>query len=96
MRSGAGWENQWVQFDFMAVKRIVRVRIVGPPSSRNPVRVRLDHSLGGGTFYRGPERNIPFDKIINLADPIISRFVRIVVVETNDVTENINSLKMFQ
>merc|ERR1719273_2254607 len=42
------------------------------------------------------EKDLPFDKIIRLTKPIITRFLRIFVVEVNDVTENINAVSMFR
>ena len=79
----------------MAVKRVTRVKIGAPPESRAPTKVRLDHSLGGVHFVKGDSAVLPFDKIIKLNDKvIIARFVRIVVVETNDATENIQAVAM--
>ena len=95
-KSGSGWENQWVQFDFLSLKRVARVFLDAPPSSRAPTRLRLDHSLNGINFVEGTEKDLPFDKIIRLTKPIITRFLRIFVVEVNDVTENINAVSMFR
>eukprot|EP00090_Calanus_glacialis_P002056 TRINITY_DN11545_c0_g1_i1.p1 TRINITY_DN11545_c0_g1~~TRINITY_DN11545_c0_g1_i1.p1 ORF type:complete len:1257 (-),score=209.03 TRINITY_DN11545_c0_g1_i1:263-3970(-) len=101
VRSGPYWiENLWLQFDFLTVKRITRFSLSQPDLFRVPTKVRFDYSSSGSSFETGKELSVTDDNKITFSEPIAARFLRVVIIETNDVTENtkpvaINELKIY-
>ena len=97
IRSGKGWiDNYWLQFDLLQVKKIIQVNVGSPANSRAPQKVRLDYSNSGSptSFVKGRSKGVPLDTQIKLSPPIYARFLRIVVEETNAVTENLKPVEM--
>ena len=80
----------------LQVKKIIQVNVGSPDNSRAPQKVRLDFSNSGSaaSFVKGRSKGVPLDSQIKLSPPIYARFLRIVVEETNAVTENLKPVEM--
>ena len=97
IRSGKGWiDNYWLQFDLLQVKKIIQVNVGSPANSRAPQKVRFDFSNSGSptSFVKGRSKGVPLDTQVKLSPPIYARFLRLVVEETNAVTENLKPVEM--
>jgi hypothetical protein len=52
-RTGSKWlESDWVQVDLQAVKKVTKIYMTSPPSSRAPTTLRIDESKTGKYFKR--------------------------------------------
>merc|ERR1712117_45784 len=101
IRSGPHWINSyWIQFDFLTVMRLTRFSLLQPDLMRVVTSARFDWSNSGSSFNRGKVYQILSGVQVTFDQPIRARFLRMVITETNDVTENtkpiaINGFKVF-
>jgi hypothetical protein len=52
-RTGSKWpETHWVQVDLLAIKKVTKIYLTSPPSSRAPTTLRIDESKTGKYFKR--------------------------------------------
>ena len=89
IRSGPHWiDSYWIQIDFLTVMKITKFSLLQPDLYRVVTRARFDRSNSGSSFVRGEEFDLNSGQKITFNPPIRARFLRIVIVETNDVTES--------
>ena len=89
IRSGPHWvDSYWIQIDFLTVMKITKFSLLQPDLFRVVTRARFDHSNSGSSFVRGSEFDLSSGGKITFTPALRARFLRVVIVETNDVTES--------
>ena len=89
IRSGPHWvDSYWIQIDFLTVMMITKFSLLQPDLFRVVTRARFDHSNSGSSFVRGSEFDLSSGGKITFTPALRARFLRVVIVETNDVTES--------
>ena len=89
IRSGPHWiDSYWIQIDFLTVMKITKFSLLQPDLYRVVTRARFDRSNSGSSFVRGEEFDLNSGQKISFNPAIRARFLRVVIVETNDVTES--------
>lgn len=89
IRSGPHWvDSYWIQIDFLTVMRITKFSLLQPDLYRVVTRARFDHSNSGSSFVRGSEFDLSSGSKITFTPALRARFLRVVILETNDVTES--------
>ena len=89
IRSGPHWiDSYWIQIDFLTVMKITKFSLLQPDLYRVVTRARFDRSNSGSSFVRGEEFDLNSGQKITFNPAIRARFLRVVIVETNDVTES--------
>ena len=68
--------------------KITKFSLLQPDLYRVVTRARFDRSNSGSSFVRGEEFDLNSGQKITFNPPIRARFLRVVIVETNDVTES--------
>jgi len=96
IRTGTEWVDQnWIQVDLLKLIKLTKIMISSPASSRGPKRIRIDYSKTGVQFTKGKVFVIQYDKTVIFGAPVVTRFLRFVVITTNDVTENLKAISLY-
>ena len=85
-------ESLYLQFDLLAVTRITRFSLLQPDLYRVVTKARFDTSNSGSSFNRGKVKAVTNGNKVKFNPPLRARFLRMVITETNDVTENTKAI----
>jgi len=93
VRTGSRWDT-WIQFDFLTLVRVTRIVLGWEDDTRGPSMVRVDHSNTESHFNTGETVFVGADSSLELSSSVRGRYLRLVIMETNDVTPSIKPITL--
>ena len=94
IREGPRW-NPWVEFDFLGVRTITRIKLNNLEQTRATVEVRVDYGSSQTSMEKGEIIEVNKNEL-KLSKPLKARIIRLVIVMTNDVTPSLKAITLHQ